>query len=97
VGPRTGLNRYVTWKNLLPLSGIETRSPGRPVRSHKKLGVPRVKKGCGTLLYSSTGAFSGFIVNATLTSTSESVQSKKGNCNTTEVKWNSTLDLLKIF
>jgi hypothetical protein len=33
VGPRAGLDTEVGGKNPLPLSGIEPRSPGRPVRS----------------------------------------------------------------
>jgi hypothetical protein len=32
-GPRAGLDTEATEKNLLPLSGIERRSPARPVRS----------------------------------------------------------------
>jgi hypothetical protein len=35
VGPRAGLDTEVRGKILLPLSGIEPRSPGRPVRSQK--------------------------------------------------------------
>jgi hypothetical protein len=33
VGPRAGLNTEATEKILLPLPGIEPRSPGHPVRS----------------------------------------------------------------
>jgi hypothetical protein len=33
VGPRAGLDTEATGKILLPLPGIEPRSPGRPVRS----------------------------------------------------------------
>jgi hypothetical protein len=33
VGPRTGLDTEARGKNPLPLSGIEPRSPGHPVRS----------------------------------------------------------------
>jgi hypothetical protein len=33
VGPRAGMGTEVRVKNLLPLPGIETRSPGRPARS----------------------------------------------------------------
>jgi hypothetical protein len=37
VGPRAGLDTEVRGKILLPLTGIEPRSPGRPVRSQTLL------------------------------------------------------------
>jgi hypothetical protein len=33
VGPRAGLDTVATGKILLPLPGLEPRSPGRPARS----------------------------------------------------------------
>jgi hypothetical protein len=43
VGPRAGLDTEVRGKILLPLSGIESRSPGRPVRSQTLTKLPRLR------------------------------------------------------
>jgi hypothetical protein len=46
VGPRAGLDTEVRGKIIFPLSGIEPRSPGRPVRSPSVLLI-LISRICG--------------------------------------------------